>query len=316
MTNKIQSGEFISVINSVWGLTQQLFNIFNILPQLYSDGLFATTLDEFFNYNSILEDNGTQYITHGIHNIEFRNVQFAYKGKENILSNINFIAKKGDSFAIVGQNGAGKSTLMKIMLRLYEPHFGNVMINGINYNNYRLSCLHKEIATAFQECNMYSYSIAENVLMRKCENDADEQRVETVLYKVGLLAKIKMHPQGVHANIYNRFDKDGIQLSGGELQKLSIARALAKDSSLIILDEPTASLDAISEKDLLQLIKKECSDKILILISHKLSLVKDFSQILVLNKGQIVEQGTHAELIAAQGLYRQLWKIQADEYGV
>ena len=314
INNKMPSAEFVSVVSSIWGLTQQLFNVFIIFPQLYADGLFAITLDEFFNYESKIKDSGTQDIKQGVEQIELHNVGFSYNPKFNVLSNINFIAQKGESIAIVGQNGAGKSTLMKLILRLYEPSVGNIIINGIDYKKYKLSCLQKEIATVFQECNIYAYSVAENILMHKCENNEDEQKVEELLIKIGLWDKVKAHPLGVHASIYNRFNKDGIQFSGGELQKLTIARALSKSSSIIILDEPTASLDALSENGILQLLNKECGDKILILISHKLSLIKDFSQIIVVDNGQILERGTHIELLNSRGLYHKMWETQAKAY--
>lgn len=316
IVNKILVGEFVSVINSVWGLTQQLFNVFNIFPQLYADGLFSTILDEFFSYSSQIQDFGERDIDCGINRIELRNVSFSYKDDSVVLTNINLIARKGERIAIVGKNGAGKSTLMKIMLRLYEPNSGDILINEIGYENYPLSTLQKEIAVVFQKCNVYSYSVAENILMRKCENKEDEQIVEKALSMVGLLAKIKMYPHGIYSNIYNRFDMDGIQFSGGELQRIAIARALAKNSSLIILDEPTASLDGISEIKLLQCLNKEYNDKILILISHKLSLIKDFSQIIVVDKGCIVEHGTHEELLHNQGEYYKLWRAQVEAYGV
>lgn len=170
------------------------------------------------------------------------------------------------------------------------------------------------MAVVFQECNMYSCTIAENILMREVHNSNDEKLVYEVLEKVGLLRKVVELPLGINTYIYNRFNDDGAQFSGGELQKLAIARALAKNSSIIILDEPTSSLDALSEKQLINLLKREAKEKILIIISHKLSLIKDFDKIIVVNDGLIVEEGKHSDLIENKNLYYEMWNTQARSY--
>lgn len=314
INKKILSGEFISIINSIWGLTQQLFNVFNTIPQLYADGLFAVVLDDFFEYESKIKDEGTDQLDLGINTIELRDVAFSYKDDVSILNKISFNAVKGDKIAVVGQNGVGKSTLMKLMLRLYEPREGDIFINGKSYKTVSLNSLSREIAVVFQECNMYSCTIAENILMREVHNSNDEKLVYEVLEKVGLLRKVVELPLGINTYIYNRFNDDGAQFSGGELQKLAIARALAKNSSIIILDEPTSSLDALSEKQLINLLKREAKEKILIIISHKLSLIKDFDKIIVVNDGLIVEEGKHSDLIENKNLYYEMWNTQARSY--
>lgn len=314
INKKILSGEFISIINSIWGLTQQLFNVFNTIPQLYADGLFAVVLDEFFEYESKIKDEGTDFLDSGINTLELKDVTFSYKDGISILNKITINAKKGEQIAIVGQNGVGKSTLMKLILRLYEPDDGAVLINAKPYNTVSLKALSREIAVVFQECNMYSCTIAENILMRKVCDLNDEQLINKVLDKVGLLQKVKELPSGINTYVYNRFDDDGAQFSGGELQKLAIARALAKNSSIMILDEPTSSLDALSERKLIDLLRFESKEKILIIISHKLSLIKDFDKIIVVNDGVIVEEGKHSELLKNQKLYYEMWNIQARSY--
>lgn len=314
INEKILSGEFVSIINSIWGLTQQLFNVFNTIPQLYADGLFSVVLDEFFEYESKIKDEGTDTLDSGINSLELNNVAFSYKDGISILNDITIKAKKGEKIAVVGQNGVGKSTLMKLMLRLYEPDEGDVLINGKSYKTVTLEALSREMAVVFQECNMYSCTIAENILMRKVSSVSDEQIVHQALDKVGLLQKVVELPLGINTYIYNRFDDDGAQFSGGELQKLAIARALAKNSSIIILDEPTSSLDALSERQLIDLLCFESKEKILIIISHKLSLIKDFDKIIVVNDGVIVEEGKHGDLLKNQKLYYEMWNTQARSY--
>ena len=314
ISKKILSGEFVSVINSIWGLSQQLFNVFNTIPQLYADGLFAVVLDEFFGYESKIKDEGTDVLESGINVLELNNVSFSYKNGIAILKNISISFKKGEKIAIVGQNGVGKSTLMKLILRLYEPNEGEILINGKPYGAVAIKALSREIAVVFQECNMYSCTIAENILMRRVCNLKDEQIVYKVLEKVGLLQKVIELPLGINTYIYNRFDDDGAQFSGGELQKLAIARVLAKNSSIIILDEPTSSLDALSERNLIDLLSTEAKNKILIIISHKLSLIKDFDKIIVINDGMIIEEGKHNDLLRNQKLYNEMWNTQSRSY--
>lgn len=314
INKKIFSGEFISIINSIWGLTQQLFNVFNAIPQLYADGLFAVVWDEFFEYEPKIRDEGTDLLVSGINSIELRDVTFSYKDDTPILRKISFNAIKGEKVAIVGRNGVGKSTLMKLILRLYEPKEGDIYIDGKSYKTISLKALSKEIAVVFQECNMYSCTIAENILMREVENLNDEKVVYGALEKVGLLKKVMAMPLGINTYIYNRFNDDGIIFSGGELQKLAIARALAKNSSIIILDEPTASLDALSESRLINLLARESNEKILVVISHKLSLIKEFDKIIVVNDGLIVEEGKHSDLIKNKNLYYEMWNTQERTY--
>ena len=314
INNEIFAGEFISVINSIWGLSQQLFNVFNIIPQLYADGLFAIILDEFFGYETKIKDEGTDDLNSGINTLELKNITFSYKDGISVLNRISLKAKKGERVALVGQNGVGKSTLMKLILRLYEPNEGDVLVNGESYRIVTLKALFREMAVAFQEYNIYSCTIAENILMRKVINEKDEQVVYQALEKVGLLKKVIELPLGINTFIYNRFDDDGVQFSGGELQKLAIARALAKNSSVIILDEPTSSLDALSENRLIDLLNQESKEKILIIISHKLSLIKDFDKIIVFDNGEIVEEGKHNDLLENHHLYYEMWNAQAKSY--
>ena len=314
INNEMLAGEFISVINSIWGLSQQLFNVFNIIPQLYADGLFAIILDEFFGYETKIKDEGTDNLNSGINTLELKNITFSYKDGISVLNKISLNAKKGERIALVGQNGVGKSTLMKIILRLYEPNEGDVLINGESYKIVTLKALFREVAVVFQECNIYSCTIAENILMRKVMNEKDEQTVYQVLEKVGLLQKVIEMPLGINTSVYNRFDDNGVQFSGGELQKLAIARALAKNSSVIILDEPTSSLDALSENRLIDLLNQESKEKILIIISHKLSLIRDFDKIIVVDNGEIVEEGKHNDLLKNHHLYYEMWNAQAKLY--
>ena len=278
-----------------------------ICTKLYSDSLFSVVLDDFFQYNSKIVDNGKDNLEIGIKEVCFDNVTFSYKEMVPILNKVSFIARQGERIAVVGQNGAGKSTLMKVLLRLYEPDSGDIFINGRTYKSIHLDSLYREIAVVSQQVNMYSCTIAENILMRECRNSEDERIVLNALEKVGLYDRIIKLPLGINTYIYNRFDEDGVLLSGGELQKLAIARAIAKNSSILVLDEPTSSLDSLSEQQLLSFFNSECSDKILIIISHKLSLIKDFSKIIVLEDGMVVEQGIHDELMSNNGVYYKMW---------
>lgn len=308
-TGMIMAGDFVSLSNSTWGLTQQVYNIFNIIPLLYEDSLLVEEVKRFVRYENKIKNDGNRVIEKGIERLNIFNCCFSYDGKSNALSNISICVNKGEKVGIVGHNGAGKSTLIKLILRLYEPQNGKIYINGEEYSKYRIESLRKEISVVFQQCNLYAYSIAENILMRspRCKND--ESVVKKVLDAVGLLNKIERMPDGIHTKVTKEFD-NGIKFSGGEIQKIAIARALAKNGSIVVMDEPSSALDPLAEKEIIDLINNLFKDKLVILIAHKLSLVKDMNNIIVMEEGRIVEQGRHQELLDKKGIYAKMWYVQ------
>ena len=216
---------------------------------------------------------------------------------------------KGEKIAIVGDNGSGKTTLMKLLLRFYNPSSGEILYNGINLSEYNEKCLRKEFSIVFQDFQIYAVSIAENVLMRRVINEEDEKRVYQALEKVGLTEKINSLKDGIYTQVTREFDRSGASFSGGEKQRLAIARVFASDANVYILDEPTSALDPLAEERINKLIIQN-ADKTMFIIAHRLSTVVDADKIYLIRHGQIKESGTHEELMALEGTYYTMFNTQ------
>lgn len=216
--------------------------------------------------------------------------------------------------AIVGHNGAGKSTLIKLVLRLYDAETGCVTLDGIPCGNYDLEQLRAQFSVVFQDYQCYALSVAENNLMRKPETQQEEQAVVEALKKVHLYDKVSSFKNGIYTILTKEFEKDGEELSGGEYQKMAIARALVKDSPIVIMDEPSSALDPLAERELDEVINSCFKNKLVIIISHKLSMTRNADAILLLEQGIVIEQGTHEQLMERKGKYAEMWEAQAQKY--
>lgn len=312
-------GDFMSLSNASWSLSQQLRNIFNVLPTFHELNMRIENILVLDSYKSKLESSTNMPIKEtNTLQICVQNLSFSYSIKENeeskILKNINFEIKSGERIALVGHNGAGKSTIVKLLLRFYNPSHGTISLNGHTYSEYNLYDLRALFSVVFQDYQYYSFSIAENILMRKPQNEQDAELVYFALKKVKLYDKIHNMPLGIHTQLTKKFDNNGILLSGGELQKLAIARALVQNTPIVIMDEPSSALDPLSEREIFDLLIEAFKDKITFIISHRLSLTKKCDMIMVIDQGEIVEQGRHEELIAQSEMYAQLWQAQAEHY--
>lgn len=243
--------------------------------------------------------------------LEFKNVFFKFYMQDDfVLEDISFKIKKGEKLAVVGFNGAGKTTLIKLMLGLYHPFAGEILINGKNIEKFNRKILYDLFSAVFQEVTHYSLSVTENIVL----NDKVEiNKLENVTKKTMLFNKINDLPNKFDSIISRDIDDNGIELSGGELQKLSIARGLYKNSEIIILDEPTSALDAISELELYENLN-EILDKTAVFISHRLSSVKFCDKVIFMDKGKIIEYGTHEELLSLGKKYAELFNVQANYY--
>lgn len=249
-----------------------------------------------------------------INKIEFKNVTFSYpNNKEIVLNNVSFIINKGEKISIVGLNGAGKTTMVKLISRLYRPNEGEILINDINIFNYEYSSYISKIAAVFQDYKLFAFSIAENITL---EEDKDDLAISHA-NQVGLKEKISSLPLGVKSLYTKSFSEEGIELSGGETQKIAIARALCKEASLIILDEPTSALDPLAEADIYQNFNKMVEDKTAIYISHRMSSSVFCDKILIIEKGSIVDFDTHKKLMNKKdSLYYKLFTTQAKNYKI
>ena len=246
--------------------------------------------------------------------IEFRNVSFTYEGSTKpVLTNVSFKISADEKIALVGNNGAGKTTIVKLLCGLYQPTSGEILIDGKSINDIGVEKYQDLISVLFQDTSPIALSIAENVC--GCEpQDADKVKLKACLEKAGLLAKVNTLPKKEETYITQTLDEKGVVLSGGETQKLLLAKAMYKDGPMLILDEPTSALDPIAESTIYEEYNQMASHKTAVFISHRLASTKFCDRILFLDGGQIVEEGTHDQLMAKGGKYREIFDIQSHYY--
>ncbi len=243
---------------------------------------------------------------------EFRHVWFRYPNSEQyVLQDINLKWKIGEKMAIVGRNGCGKSTLVKLLCRLYDPTEGEITLNGIDIRKYKYEEYMDLFSVVFQDSKLFSFSLSENVAAG-CE--VDKALVEDCVRRAGLSERLDSMPDGIDTCLYKNFDENGVEISGGEAQKLCLARAIYKGAPFIVLDEPTAALDPISEHDIYTKFNSIVGTRTAIYISHRLSSCRFCDDITVLDSGRIVERGSHEKLISDGGTYSSLWSAQAEYY--
>ena len=221
--------------------------------------------------------------------------------------------KKGERIAIVGINGAGKTTLVKMLLRLYDPNNGDILINGKNYKDLNVKSLRKKVGAVFQNVETYAVTIAENVLLRQVENDEDKKLVDEALKFSGLYDFVYSLPNNINTIVTREFDYHGIVFSGGQKQKLAIARGYAQNYELFILDEPSSALDPLAEAKVYDNMLELGKEKTMVFISHRLTTTVNADKIYLFDKGKIVEEGTHQELMAKGGRYSELVALQTFE---
>lgn len=243
---------------------------------------------------------------------EFRHVYFKYPGSEQyVLRDINLKWRIGEKMALVGRNGSGKSTLVKLLCRLYDPTEGEITLNGIDIKKYKYEEYMELFAVVFQDSRLFSFSIAENVA---ADTEYDRARAEDCVRRAGLSERLDDMSEGIETCLYKDFDENGVEISGGEAQKLCLARAIYKGSPFIVLDEPTAALDPISEHDIYTKFNGIVGTRTAIYISHRLSSCRFCDDITVLDNGQIAERGSHEKLLAGEGTYAKMWAAQAEYY--
>ena len=309
----ISIGSALKYINAYSNLVSGVSNIFYSYIDIC---IKAEYLSYFYDYMEIENKQyegtiPTEKRDDNEFEIEFRDVSFKYPNTENyVLRHVNQKIRIGTKTAVVGKNGAGKTTFIKLLCRLYEPTEGQILLNGVDIRYYDYKDYARLFGVVFQDFNLFSFSIAENVA---ASNEYDDEKVIDCLKRAGFEERLKKMPDGIRTNIYQQED-NGVEISGGEAQKIAIARALYKDAPLVILDEPTSALDPVSEYEIYQHFDSMVQDKTSIYISHRMSSCRFCDNILVFDDGQIVEKGSHEELLKAGGLYSELWNAQAQYY--
>ena len=247
--------------------------------------------------------------------IEFRNVSFRYPASEEYaLNNVSFSLEFGEKLALLGINGSGKTTLIKLLLRFYKPESGEILINGVNIWDYSKEAYSKIFGTCFQEINKYALSLRENIALSRMEEKDDEERIRFAASASGADRIACSLDAGYDTDMTRSFNDNGVELSGGQWQKVAISRAFFSNSPVIILDEPSSALDPEAEDEIFRSFKKLCEDKSGILISHRLSSSILVDKIILLENGKLIESGTHNELVEKNGRYAELYRMQADKY--
>lgn len=297
--SKIQSGivmvssQIISMLTKA-PLWQKLFDFLDIPDEKYKGTIPTEKRD----------DNEYEF--------EFRHVYFKYPDSEDyVLKDINLKWKIGEKMALVGKNGCGKSTLVKLLCRLYDPTEGEITLNGIDIRKYKYEDYMALFSVVFQDSGLFAFSIAENVAVN---TEYDSQRVTDCVIRAGFGERLSAMEQGIETCLYKHFDEHGVEISGGEAQKLCLARAVYKGAPFIVLDEPTAALDPISEHDIYTKFNGIVGTRTAIYISHRLSSCRFCDEITVMENGRIAERGSHEKLLEQNGVYSGLWAAQAEYY--
>jgi ATP-binding cassette subfamily B protein len=291
-------------------------NLFSSLNNIAEQALYIKDLFDFFDVQPEIQTKpnavpAPRPIRSGF---EFRDVSFAYPGSERmVLAGLNLRLDAGEKIALIGENGAGKTTLVKLLARLYDPTSGQVLLDGVDLRDYSVEDLRREVGVIFQDYMRYDMLARENIGLGRIEELANQPRIETSARKSLADSVIGTLPRGFEQMLGRRFE-NGVDLSAGQWQKIALARAYMRDAQLIILDEPTASLDARAEYEVFQRFADLTQGKMAVLISHRFSTVRMADRILVLEHGRIVEQGTHEKLVGLGGRYAELFELQAAGY--
>jgi ATP-binding cassette subfamily B protein len=316
LAGAISVGTFTFLTGAFSRSRMYIEKILQSFTDISDQALYLKDLFEFFEMKPTIQS--TQHALPAPRPIrsgfEFRNVGFAYPGSNRmVVENINFFLETKEKIALIGENGAGKTTLVKLLARLYDPTEGQILLDGVDLREYDVEDLRKEIGVIFQDYMRYELLAKENIGFGKIEDLADSSRIEMAAQKSMAFQVIGKLPNGYDQMIGRRFD-GGVDLSGGEWQKFALARAYMRDAQLLILDEPTATLDARAEYEVFHRFAELTKGKMAVLISHRFSTVRMADRILVLQNGRIREQGTHHHLVALGGQYAELFELQAAGY--
>jgi len=316
VTGALTLGALTFLTGAIAGASSNIQSVFSTFSHIADHALFLSDLIEFFAVRPKIYSKpnalpGPRPIREGF---EFRNVSFTYPRKiKPVLDNVNFRLEPGERIALVGANGHGKTTIVKLLTRMYDPTAGQILLDGIDLREYDLEDLWKNIGVIFQDFVKYDMDVADNIATGKIDERNNTFRIRAAAFKS--LAENVVHklPHGYEQMLGCRF-AGGVDLSGGEWQKIALARAYLRDAQLLILDEPTAALDARSESEVFQRFADLTKGKMSVLISHRFSTVRMSDRILVLEDGRIAEQGAHNQLLSRGGSYAEMFELQAAHY--
>jgi len=309
--NNITIGEFSMYLNSVSKFSSTLSSFISSCVSISEALMYYNDYLSFCELDSIYKLPTANNFMHDKFEIEFCDVTYVYPGEETAaLKNVSLIIRQGEKVCIVGENGAGKSTFVKLLMRLYKPTLGKILLNGVDIQDIDIVDYTRMISAVFQDDKLFAFSLRENV----CGSDRNDIKLMEAIEKIKFTDRLNALAYGVETILSREFDIDGIELSGGEQQKVTIARALYKNSSLIILDEPTSNLSPIAEYEFYKQFNEMLESKTAVFISHRLSSCKFCDKIFVFDNGRIIEGGSHSELMKLHGVYTSMFLTQAQYY--
>lgn len=305
----------VAILYNSFGRLKRGMSIFtDVYPFACESSLYVQKIRDFLAYEPEIRSEESIEPAKGAKEMELDRVSFAYdKDTGGLLKHISLHIAPGEKIALVGYNGAGKTTLVKLLMRLYDVDEGRILADGMDIRTYDVQKYRDSIGTVFQDFQIFAGSIKENVLLDVADG-CDEREIRDALADSGLMERVDGMEKGLDTPLTTEFMEDGMNLSGGESQKLAIARVFYRKAGLMILDEPSSALDPIAEYQLNHAMLSATKDKTVIFISHRLSTTRLADRIIMLEQGRIVEQGSHGELLEKNGKYAQMWRVQAGAY--
>lgn len=312
-------GDCIVVLNSIGSVSGYLQGLVTNLVSFHEHALYIENLRSFLDYEPKIKANPSGIVARG-GEIMVENVKYRYGGAEtDTLHGVSLRIAPGEKIALVGQNGSGKSTFVKLLLHLYEPSEGSITMDGVPMNDHTLASWRGVFKPVFQDYSTFALSVAENILTRPMRKDpegeaADRALVENALRQSGAYDRVMKMPHGMDTMLTREFDDKGEVLSGGEAQKIALARVFASDSPVVILDEPTSALDPVAEYQLFENMMAACRDRAVVFISHRLSSAVLADRVYLFEEGRITESGTHRALMEQDGHYADMFRKQAESY--
>jgi len=309
-------GDMTFLSGSFNRLQNQLQNLLSTFTRITESALYLQDYFDFLAISPLIKDKPDAIEAPGTikTGIQFDNVGFKYPGTEIwAVRHISFLLNAGEKLALVGENGAGKTTLVKLLARMYDPTEGRILIDGIDIKRFKIESYRKMIGVIFQDYVRFNFTAGENVAVGQIEDAENEPQIHIAAEKSLADTVIRKLPAGYDQMLGKRF-AEGVDLSGGEWQKIALARAYMRDAQIVILDEPTAALDARAEYEVFKRFSELTSGKSAVIISHRFSTVRMADRILVLRNGEMLELGTHEELLEKKGLYAELFHLQAQGY--
>ena len=308
----------VILFNRTGSLRGSMSRFADLGPAAHENSMFVDKIRSFLKYEPRIKNNVGEPVPEGNGELCIKNVSFKYsENGRTVLDIISLTVKPGEHIAIVGYNGAGKTTLIKLLMRLYDPTDGTISYHNKNINTLCPHEYHKRIGVVFQDFQMFGANLAENVVMdnmTQAEQTERTPQITAALNAAGFAEKLSRLPDGLFTQVTTEFDKKGVDFSGGESQKVAISRAFYKNADILIMDEPSSALDPIAEYELNKAMQTAAKGKTVFYISHRLSTTRDADRIIMLERGRIIEEGTHAQLLAQKGKYAEMWNAQAGKY--